>query len=77
MQYTLIKQLSTAIPILLAQLTIVIAIQGKKNVIISCIYRSHNGDFDKFNRSVDVFTFKEEMLFLYAAILYLLQYLLH
>ena len=39
---------------LLEQLTVEIIIQGSKNVIMSCFYRSPNGDFNKLNEYVDV-----------------------
>ena len=55
LQCSLIKQFSTSIPMLMDQLTVEITIQGSKNVIIGCMYRSPNGDFNKFNEYVDMF----------------------
>ena len=52
LQCSLIKQFSTSIPMLLEQLTVEITIQGSKNVIISCMYRRPNGDFNKCNEYV-------------------------
>ena len=49
LQCSLIKQFSTSIPMLLEQLAVEITIQGSKNIIISCMYRSPNGDFNNFN----------------------------
>ena len=40
---------------LLEQLAVEITIQGGKNVIISCMYRSPNGDFNKYKQYVDMF----------------------
>ena len=37
------------------QLTVEITIQGSKDVIIGCMHRSRNGDFNKFNVYVDMF----------------------
>ena len=34
---------------LLEQLAVEITIQGSKNIVIGCMYRSPNGDFTKFN----------------------------
>ena len=55
LQCSLIKQFSTSIPMLLEQLAVEITIQGSKNIVISCMYRSPNGDFNKFNEYVDMF----------------------
>ena len=55
LQCSLIKQFSTSIPMLLEQLVVEITIQGSKNIIISCMYRSPNGDFNNFNEYVDMF----------------------
>ena len=55
LQCSLIKQFSTSIPMLLEQLAVEITIQGNKNIVIGCMYRSPNGDFNKFNEYVDVF----------------------
>ena len=55
LQCSLIKQFSTSIPMLLEQLAVEITIQGNKNIVIGCMYRSQNGDFNKFNEYVDMF----------------------
>ena len=52
LQCSLIKQLSTSIPMKFEQLAVEIIIQGSKNVIISCMYRSPNGIFNKFNEYI-------------------------
>ena len=55
LQCSLIKQFSTSIPMLLEQFAVEITFHGSKNVIISCMYRSPNGDFNKLNEYVDMF----------------------
>ena len=55
LQCSLIKQFSTSIPMLLERLAVEITIQGNKNIVIGCMYRSPNGDFNKFNEYVDMF----------------------
>ena len=55
LQCSLIKQFITSIPMLLEQLAVEITIQGNKNIVIGCMYRSPNGDFNKFNEYVDMF----------------------
>ena len=52
---SLIKQFSTSISMWFEQLTVEVTIQGSKNVIISCMYRCPNGDFNTFTACVDVF----------------------
>ena len=64
LQCSLIKQFSTSIPMLLEQITVEITIQGSKNIIVGCMYRSPNGDFSKFSEYVDMFfNYKNNTIF--------------
>ena len=64
LQCSLIRQLSTSIPMLLEQLAVEITNQGSKNVNISCMHRSPNGDFNKLIEFVDIFfNYKNNAIF--------------